>query len=242
MEADLRRLAGAGLVIGTAHDIGRGQLSYHGFCVLTGIFDPAETERMRAMLDEFGRKANFKDLRGRGVGIHPLLEKIPGFLAFLCDPRLLSAMEQLLGAPVRLMKSGARMSDHHCDAQLALWHNHFHWDPGLLLHRRRVERVLAVIYIDGSGPDLPAYFVAWPRSLNDPLRSCPDQTAEVETVAMQPGDVVVFDTALWHSAWRGTGIGRRRIAGGHYQLAICDRPHPDDDGSLAKAEACADGR
>jgi len=197
--------------------------------MLENVFSAAELEEIRFLIDSWWEKAGSWPLTGRGAGIHPLLDHIPEFDAFLTRTVLLDAVSLILGGAAQVMRSGARLSDEHSDKLLAHWHNHYNWNPVRLAHRTEIERVLAVIYIDGSGPDMPSYLVCRPRSLNDPLGHPPGENDPAEIVELKPGGIVVFDSALWHAAFRGSAPGRRRIVGAHFQTAAITLPHPNDD-------------
>lgn len=205
------------------------QFHKDGFYVLTDIFTSAELAKMRHLLDLQLAGLASKSLGKRGRGIRALASKIPEFGTYMMRPALLDAIAPMVGGWPELRRIGARVSDDSSSSVLANWHNHYHWDPARLLCRAHIERVLAVVYIDGAGPDRISRLMGLRRCLNDPLGCAPTTTDVIVEIVMDPGNIVVFDSAFWHSAYRGTGSGRRRIVGGHYQSPNTISGHPDDD-------------
>lgn len=201
-----------------------------GYCVLEDVYSPSETQDMRHLLDEHWRAAGSPSLRERGFGIHPLLQRVPAIAEYLANPTVVGTLAEALGDDVRLARTGARITDESSAASLAQWHNHFHWDSDSLMARTKIERMLALIYPEGTSDEV-GNFIGLPRRVNEPMQDI-DRRAErlpgEVVLRVPPGSVVIFDTAFWHSARRGSRPGRRHVLGGQYQGWSVGRSHPDD--------------
>ena len=127
--------------------------------------------------------------------------------------------------------AGARISDERSDAAIG-WHEHYSWDKSAIPTRTRCERVLGGIYVDGSTA-AAGNLIALPRRFNDPLGAAPGapQAPWPNEVIVEapPGSWSIFDTALWHTARRGSQPGKRRLFGCHFQAWSNPRPHPEDN-------------
>jgi hypothetical protein len=212
----------------------RHQIESVGYAVLPSVFTDAELARMRALLDAEHAASGVPSLAGWGYGCHPLIGRIPEFSQYIRHPTLVAAFAAVFGEPVRLAHSGARLASHESLSYID-WHHHYGWsDTTALATRQRCERILFNLYLDGSDPGIGS-LVVHPRRLNDPLdrlhapadAAWPGQT----DVVLAPGQAVVFDTALWHSARAGTTPGRRRLWGGHIMPLSDRRPHVEDNGA-----------
>lgn len=205
----------------------------YGFFLLPGVFSPAECDRMAKMFDAYWEASGRPALTGFGLAVHPLLQRIPDMASYYAHAAILDALAAILEDQPRLVHTGARVSDEQSDARLG-WHDHYSWDRAGLPSRGRVERVLFGCYLRGLSDDTGP-LVVMPRRLNDPIAPCPVASldpwpGEVQVVA-PPGSVVIFDTALWHAARRGTRPGRRYLWGAHCQPVGETRPHPEDNSS-----------
>lgn len=209
------------------------QLQEQGFCVLPGFFSAADCRRMRDIMDGYWHAQGRPPLDASDFGftIHPMMARMPDMAAYLDAPETIAILGDALQDDVRLVHLGARISGPQSAPRLP-WHNHYAWDPDGLPRRDRLERLLAGVYVDGtnaeSGP-----LIALPRRVNDPL-GAPRGGAHAlwpgeVRVEAPPGSVVLFDTALWHTAERGTSDSLRRLWGGHYQGWREQRPHPEDN-------------
>jgi hypothetical protein len=201
-----------------------------GFCVLPALWSEDELIEIRHSLDAYWESQGSPELAGFGMGIHPLLEKVPAVTPYFVKQEIVDIIGLVLQDDVRLTHTGARLSDESSATNIG-WHNHYSWDAATIPHRDKIERVLGGVYVDGStaatGP-----LIALPRRYNDPLSepgdSCGDWPGQV-VVEAPPGSGVIFDTALWHTAARGNAPGRRRLFGAHYQGWSDPRPHPEDN-------------
>lgn len=209
----------------------RHELEERGFTALRAVFSPAECAEMRRLLDAHHTAVGAPALLDFGLGIHPLVDQVPEMAVFYRHPAIQATAQEILGGPVVLAHTGARLADERSVGVLN-WHHHYGWPVGGLARRRRLERLLVGVYVDGSTPE-SGCLVALPRRMNDPLDpplpglQC-DWPGQVEVHA-PPGSIVFFDTALWHGARRGTRPGRRRLWGAHIQRADDPREHLEDN-------------
>lgn len=203
----------------------------YGYCILPSLFSERDLEKMRSIMDAYWESLGSPPLPGFGIGIHPLLEKVPDITPYFVRQEFVDVIGAVLRDKVRLVHTGARISDETSAANIG-WHNHYSWDPSGIPGRTKIERVLGGVYIDGSTP-ASGCLLALPRAYNDPLSEPPaasqDDWPGQVAVDAPPGAGLVFDTALWHSAVRGNAVGRRRLIGAHYQGWSDPRPHPEDN-------------
>ncbi len=112
------------------------------------------------------------------------------------------------------------------------WHDHYSWDPKGVAGRERIERVLFGCYVNGSTPG-SGPLVVYPRRFDEPavrphVNDFGDWPGQV-VVEAPPGSAVIFDTALWHTARRGSEPGFRYLWGAHVQGWHSPKPHPEDN-------------
>jgi len=204
-----------------------------GFTYVPAFYSPAECAQMREIIDAYWRSKGSPalNLAEFGFTIHPLLAAVPNLIPFMDRPILRDLLGEVLMDEPRCAHLGSRMSDVQCVERLP-WHHHYGWDNNGLLGRKRIERVLWSPYVDGSMDEVGPV-VMYPRRVDDPIGDMrgPLQQAWPGEVAlkMPPGSMTVFDTAVWHSAKRGTQPGRRRLWGAHFQGWNDPRNHPEDN-------------
>ncbi len=210
----------------------REQIERRGYAALPALYDADELARMRALIDHDHALHGSPDLAGWGHPIHPLLTRIPDFAPYYRHPALVAALEDVLGGPVRLAHSGARLSSDRSAASIG-WHHHYFWPIEEVPARARCARILVNVYVDGTD-DLAGPLQVLPRRLTDGCAAAaPADQGDwpgQELVRVAPGSAVIFDTALWHSARRGARAGHRRLWGGHFQLLSDRRAHGEDNG------------
>jgi len=209
-----------------------------GFYVLPAVFNAAKQESLANTFDEYWRAMGSPALEGFGMAVHPLISKIPAVADAFVEPIVLDALAAILGQQPRLMHTGARVSS-EASSQAIGWHDHYSWDRAGILTRKHAERVLFGCYVRGSTPEIGP-LVVLPRKLNDPLLPAPgaleDDWQGQLAVTAAPGSVVIFDTALYHTARRGSRPGHRYLFGAHVQGIDEKRPHPEDNiGPLDRA-------
>jgi hypothetical protein len=200
-----------------------------GYCVLEAVYDAQECEEMRKVLDACWADNGSPKMEGFGFAIHPLFVKAPGMAPFFGKQVVIDTMAEVFGDAPRLAHAGARLSNENSSERIS-WHNHYSWDSETVLDRQRVERVLANIYPDGTAA--AGNLIVLPRGINDPIEPAGDTNEDWpgQVIVEAPaGSAIIFGTALWHSARRGTQSGVRHLFGGHYQAWNCDRPHPEDN-------------
>jgi hypothetical protein len=202
-----------------------------GSCVIASVFDERECSKMRALLDGYYRRLGSPELKEFGIGIHPLIPRMPEFKPWLTHPLIFEFLETVLGEPGKLLHGGARLSDGK-SAKAIDWHNHYSWDESKIPFRKRCERILCGVYVDGSTAESGPLTVL-PRKFNDPIGPQPENrdgfVAGEVVINAPPGSLVFFDTPLWHRAHRGTQPGMRHLFGSHYQAVTDMRPHPEDN-------------
>lgn len=209
------------------------QFNDQGFVVLESVFSAAQCDEMIAMFDNYWLRAGKPSFTGFGMAIHPLLQKMPEMADFCAHHRVIDALGDVLGEQPRLMHTGARVSNEESAHQIG-WHDHYSWDKAGITTRTRPERVLFGCYLRGSNLEYGPLVVK-ARKVNDPLLPLPinaDQHWDGELrVIAPPGSVVIFDTALYHTAHRGSQKGRRYLWGTHVQGISETRAHPEDNSS-----------
>ena len=204
------------------------EIQERGFCSLDALFSPSECADMRKGLQGYWREQGAPPMKGFGFNIHPMQPKLPELGRHLVHPAIMEVLREAFNEDAKILHVGARMSDEHCDAAIG-WHIHYSWDASNIPARRRCERLLAGIYVDGSSTEMGP-LTAIPRRINDPIGEQPDGNDAREIhVEAPPGSVVIFDTALWHRAKRGSQSGVRHLFGAHYQPKSNMRPHPEDN-------------
>jgi len=212
------------------------QVYDEGFCVLPGVYSDAEVEESHRLLNEHWAQVGSPKLEGFGMGIHPLAEKVPEMMPLFGKQIVVDVMALVLRDEVHLVHTGARVSNEDSAAAIG-WHNHYSWDdenwiPASIPGRAKIERILAGVYPQGSNAE-SGNLVVLPRKFNDPLtQPSEDMTADWDgqiLVEAPRGSAVIFDTALWHTARRGTQPGMRHLFGAHYQGWSDARPHVEDN-------------
>lgn len=204
-----------------------------GYRTLPSVFSRAECARMVELLDGYWASVGSPELSGFGLGIHPMLQKVPEMAEFCAREEIIDALREVLGDEPRLMHSGVRVSDEKSGERLG-WHEHYEWDKSAITRRTRPERVLFGCYVRGSIEETGPLIVL-PRRVNDPIQPPlggphDDWPGQVDVI-VPPGSVVIFDTALYHTARRGTKPGRRYLWGTHCQGVKETRPHREDNSS-----------
>ncbi|MDQ2730972.1 MAG: phytanoyl-CoA dioxygenase family protein [Armatimonadota bacterium] len=212
------------------------QVHEQGFCVLESLLGPDECRTIKGLLDSYWERRGRPSLQNFGLGIHPALEQIPELASFYANRGVIETIAHILDDEVRLTHTGSRLSEESSPGEgpsLSIdWHNHYAWDRSGVPGRKRVERGLGGVYLDGSNEDVGPLIVL-PRKYNNPLDggeglTTADWPGQVP-VEVPPGSVVIFDTALWHTARRGNRPGIRHLLGAHYQGWSNPRPHPEDN-------------
>lgn len=209
------------------------EVNERGYCVLEAVYDEDECRQIRALLDRLCAQRDGPSPDAPRLVFHPLLGLCPDMGPFFGKAEVVETLAEVLQDDVRLAHSGGAVSNEYTKPFISRWHAHYSWEiPSGGLNRDKPERVLCNIYIDGLSPEIGPLIVL-PRSLNDRMdprlqeigTDWPGQVA----VDVPPGSAVIFDTALWHSAKRGTQSGLRHLWGGHYQGWHNPRPHPEDN-------------
>ncbi|MCE9590373.1 MAG: hypothetical protein K8S99_07600 [Planctomycetes bacterium] len=204
-----------------------------GFCVIDSIWSPADRDLAERAMADCWEKRGRPSLAGFGLSIHPLLEFLPEMTPLFDKPVLLDALAMVLRDEPFLAHTGARLSNEE-SADAIGWHEHYAWDKSRLPGREKIERVLFACYTRGSSPEVGS-LVVYPRRYDEPMQVAPaglhDHWPGQIAVAAPPGSCVIFDTALWHTAHRGTKPGFRYLWGTHIQGKSNPMPHPEDNTS-----------
>lgn len=209
-----------------------------GYCVLESVHDAAAIEHQKRTLHEEWQRRGAPGLAEFGMGIHPLLEFVPQIAPHLDCPAVNEVLVAAFRGPAQLRHAGARVSNQESSLNIG-WHHHYDWDADLIRGRSRVQRVLVGFYVKGASPEIGSLCVI-PRAVDDPLgpalgeaqQDWPGQVA----VSAPPGSAVIFDTAVYHTALRGSEPGMRYLWGGHYQAWSDPRVHREDNNVSALLE------
>jgi hypothetical protein len=203
----------------------------NSYYILPSLFTPQQCAHIASLFDAHWESKGRPALPGFGMAVHPLFDLIPDIAPYYAHPLLLDTLADILADQPRLVHTGARVSNQDSNALLG-WHEHYGWDKSALSNRTRPERVLFGCYVRGSNPE-NGPLIVHPRKFNDPLTPCPVGAQEnwpgQIAVNAPPGSVVIFDTALYHTAARGTHPGFRYLFGAHVQGASNTRPHGEDN-------------
>jgi hypothetical protein len=204
-----------------------------GFCVLESAWSSKECALAERLLLNVWEKRGRPPLAGFGMAVHPLLEHAPDFAPLFDRPVALDVLAEVFQDEPRLAHTGARLSNEESDAQIG-WHEHYAWDHARLAGRPKIERVLFSGYTRGSNADTGP-LVVLPRRFDAPAEVPPlglhDDWPGQLIVEMPPGAAIIFDTALWHAAKRGTKPGFRFLFGTHCQGWSNPMPHREDNKS-----------
>jgi len=203
-----------------------------GYYIKENLLDSHECDEARNYLDDYWKSLGSPSKKEDhfSFAIHPLIPKVPALAHYLLEhPTLLEILHEAFSEPSEVRLGGARMDNENSDAQIIGWHHHYGWDTADLPNRKGIGRVLANIYLDGSNDEIGALSVI-PRRFDEPIGERPTDNDPRETsVHLSPGSVIVFDTAVWHRAKRGSKPGMRHVFGGHFQAKSNLRPHREDN-------------
>ena len=218
-------------------------MTRRGYVIVPALWDAAECERMRRALHELWQTMGAGDTGGEfGFIFHPVLPRLP----ILAELYARSEIQDLVGAILqdepRLAHNGALLSDRR--RRFTSWHYHRPdstepcvWDLARAQRPRRIERVLAQVYVDGSNAETGELLLL-ARAVDDPLAP-PRRDAGVEwpeqtVITCPPGSLVIFDQSVFHAA-RGSQSDRpRHLIGGHYQGWSNPTPHREDNVALTR--------
>ncbi len=212
------------------------QLRDGGWCAFEDAFDAGECSKMESILHAFVDGLDPARLQGFGATIFALAAREPKMRTFFRQVSILPFVEQALGGPISMRRTGARVSGLTSQPRI-IWHHHHGWEAETLARRTSFERLLFICYLEGTdGAHGPV--ILRPRAFTEPVEEAPaDRFAplpdEVQLEYPQ-GTVVIMDAPVLHSALRGTGSDLRLIWGGHCQARGLDRPHPEDDPDFEK--------
>ena len=209
-----------------------GQFRGFGFVVLRSCLSPNEVRRLNEAHDRVIAAAPTNDYFGGGVGtrtVAPFVEADDAFAELIEHPGVMEAMRDIWGAEC-LYNAGSDMWANLDDTP---WHSD--GDPG----RERLTLKTA-IYLDEQDEDQGALNVIpgshHPEYCSAIFRSCgywderrprlrldPRNIPGAVALHTRPGDVVLWDNRLWHSAFkRKDGRARRTMFIGY-------SPDPLDD-------------
>ncbi len=202
----------------------------YGYCVVESVHDSDAVRHQERLLHEEWRRRGSPELTGFGIGVHPLHQHVPDIARYFDCPAVNDVLEGAFHAPPRLCHTGARIADEHSALNIG-WHHHYGWDDSRLKGRTRIERVVVNYYVKGVSPAIGSLW-AVPRAVSEPMGSenagrHEDWPGQKE-IAVPPGSAVILDTALFHTATRGTMPGMRYHWGGHYQAWTNEMPHSED--------------
>lgn len=201
-----------------------------GYCVLERVHDTAAVTHQEKLLYAEWERLGKPTLTGFGLGIHPLLAHVPDIVAYFDTPEVIGVLDAAFQDRTRLCHTGARIASEESAGNIG-WHDHYRWENAQVAGRTRIERVVVNYYVKGVSPELGSLWVI-PRRVGDPLGPPPgeptsDWPGQLE-VGVPPGSAVILDTALYHTATRGSAPGIRYAWGGHYQGWSDPRPHGED--------------
>jgi hypothetical protein len=178
----------AGSVAGVGHNSGIDTEGFarDGFTVLKGVFTPDEIDRMRLVfLQQFQTEGGFagRIKTIRSAVIPDVFNRDPRIAAFVLQPRILEALNVLIGRPVHYL--------HHSDI-------HMNWSGGW--HRDSIDKpsyydfVKTDPWAEENWADYSVYKVAVYLQDHRFNTERPNEGALRSAI----GDVLIFDTRLVH--------------------------------------------
>jgi ectoine hydroxylase-related dioxygenase (phytanoyl-CoA dioxygenase family) len=209
------------------------ELDERGYLVLPRVVGAKELDRLRAAFDRACEQENIAPSGTR----HPtkLLEHDPTFVAFLHHPKVLAAIQHLLGYPFAAGMGGRDPLPGFGEQGL-----HTDWaGPGTSI-QPFAATVLGMIdaFTEDNGATrlVPGSHVARrppPKLFSDPASRHPNQVI----VTAPAGSVLVFNGLTWHGGTRNRGNDRRRavhcsILGRAHPLFAAGSMNPDLDAAL----------
>ena len=207
-----------------------------GWCAFEDAFESRECAKMESVLRSFVDGLEPTRLQGFGATIFALAAREPKMRAYFRGVNILPFVEQALGGPISMRRTGARISGLTSQPRI-VWHHHHGWDADTLARRTSFERLLFICYLEGTDAEHGPLIVR-PRAFSDPFEDAPaDRFAALpDEVRLEypPGTIVLMDAPVLHSALRGTGNDLRVIWGAHCQSRSLDRAHPEDDPGFEK--------
>lgn len=206
------------------------QLAEQGFCVVEAAHGPEALDHQEHLLFGVWEGRGKPPLAGFGLGVHPLLTHAPEMAPYYDCPAVEEVLEAAFGDRPRLCHTGARIASEASAANIG-WHHHYGWEPQGASGRSRIERVVVNYYVKGVSPAIGSLW-AIARRVDEPIPAplgerSDDWPGQVE-LAVPAGAAVILDTALYHTATRGSAPGMRYHWGGHYQAWSDRRPHGED--------------
>lgn len=220
------------------------QFEIFGFLVMKDVFTPDELGTINSEF-EIGLAWAVEDTDRRGIrqqlNWSNLGRETPFLSSLLEDDRFLRSAEQIFGGDV----VGRTCNSNSFDGDRTEWHPDAHD-----LARRAVKFAFYLQPLDGNSGALRLI----PGSHKDPLHSDIKKITLKESnkgvidkgglevdempafvARSEPGDVVVFDSRIWHASWGG-GINRRMCSINYFAVPTT----PEEEASMQgikKAEA-----
>ncbi len=215
------------------------QLKSNGFAVLPSVYTDEECIQLRAYIDDANAGLGQRQSDGWGLEVFPLLALSPGMAPLFIKPIAYDLLKTALKDAPRLMGAAARITNAGNETFLN-WHFHLsheadgRWAEDLPVPDDR--RLIYAVYVDGTSPEV-GQLLTYPRPWNGPVVTGgkPDERWDDEVaVTAPPGSVVIWDTAVFHAAVRGSIQTPRRMFGGMMQGWSC----PVSTQDLERLNAC----
>ena len=198
------------------------RLDMDGFCIIEGVIPPGEADGVREEVEdavsgnrrEVDRMQANVRARGHRIGasgvaaVGGLINHVPGFGRYLADRRILEPCESVFGPYTRVSSVGAVMN--HPGNARGYWHSDWPFNQTVATHipapyPDAVLHITAIFMLSPFTEETGGTLVV-PGSHRSPTN--PSGETEVDRDAPypteigatgRPGDVLLFDSRLWHS-------------------------------------------
>ena len=229
-----------------------GQFHVLGYVVLRGCLSPEEVEQVQAAFERVIATAPRSDYIGDGGSrmLAPFVQADEAFDALIDHPTLMQAMRAIDGTEFLY----AGHSDMWSNFDETPWHTDY--IPGKTAHTVKVAVYLDEMLEDGSGLNVipcsqhPEVNKAvfrhlkgyWTEAGAPRLDVDRDHVPGAVMLRTSPGDVVLWDNRIWHSAWKRTdGKPRRNLFIGYIRDPLDDQLRIREVRAIAE-EALGDTR
>lgn len=190
------------------------EIRINGYTVLPGMFDESTLATARRLLDEIhetqrvelGGEAVLESIQDASIVRSPLVYD-DFFLQFATHPQLLSLLETLLGEYFILMMQNANVSRPQKQNYQHAWHRDLNYQHFV---STRPLAISAIVCLDGFYAETGGTMVLSGTHREEVFPSDAFATKHEQSLSIDPGSVLVFDSMLFHRAGQNTSGQPRR--------------------------------